>query len=148
MTLRLMKRSPLSITEVYDLIVQYCDDRTEGIGGYWGQEPYKADFFNIFFNAYYNGHVGGQAWRKLRNASKRKRGLKTADYVVTGTTIKDYLKSNWKPGKAHVRDAKQMAEELLTWWDVWTYAWDKYPNPIPRRYFRRPESTPTPVRTS
>lgn len=134
---RLVKRTPISAAEARDLVVQYCHDRIDGIGGGWRQEPNKSDFLNIFYTAYYNGFVGVQAVRKLTMATRRKRNAPIADYVVSADTILEHLRANWKPRQEHAREVKQMTAELLTWWQDWTYAWDKHPNRIARRYFRK-----------
>jgi hypothetical protein len=124
----------MTIEQIYDQIIGYAHDRIGGIGGYWGQEPYKMDFFQIFYNAYYNGWCGGTPFLNARRSRKR---IDFRRVIINGEFLRQFLQEKWLNGKEPQEQEKAMIDDLCRWWDEWTYAWALHPRKLPRRYFPR-----------
>src|SRR5437899_3326803 len=116
---------------IYQRIRAYCDRRTGDIGGYYGQESYKGDFFAIFVDAFYAALCGRRAVLKYnrRAANLKRKSLPFAEHVVSGEGIRGALERDW-PGGKRTRDSQRMVERLCDWWDSWVYAWDRYPGAL------------------
>ena len=122
-------------TRIYEQISEYCRARTEGIGGHYGQEPYKGDFFRIFIDAYTKRLCGREArhrYEKRRKELKKKR-INSSDYDISGEAIKMYLELNVHSVKNHLEIAR-MVETLCVWWDAWVYAWERHPGSLPPKW--------------
>lgn len=131
-----MLRTPKekTIVEIYAEILDYCHQEDRGVRGYWGQEPYKQDFFEIFYAAHKNHHCGWSGKERYKRARKRRKTAPSmAAYVVSGNSIREYLDGKIKMTQRH----KDTIDDLTTWWDNWTYAWDNHPVGVPRIYKHR-----------
>jgi hypothetical protein len=127
----------ITVEDAYTAIANYARQRLIGIGGTWRQ--YKHDFFDIFFDAYWSGCCGAGASRKFDRACARlkRKQLCYRDFDVTGESIRDLLRSQPWWTKANKKDRDCLETGLAAYWDEWTFAWDRHPNPMPRRYQRR-----------
>jgi hypothetical protein len=127
----------VTVEEAYKAIAEYARQRLVGIGGVWHQ--YKHDFFDLFFDAYWSGACGVAASRKFDKAAARlkRKQLRSGDSDITGYSIRELLKSQPWWTKANEKDRDRLLTGLATCWDEWTLAWDRHPNPMPRRYQRR-----------
>jgi hypothetical protein len=123
--------------DIYAHILEFCDLTERGAYGHWSQTSYKELFFEIFHQAYINGRCAPTGYTKHKQAEKRKKSAKVDGYVVNGERIKTFLGKNWSRSK--MQKHKSMIEDLTAWWDAWTYAWSRYPNPMPRPYRRKPK---------
>lgn len=122
--------------EIYEQIREYCVERIEGIGGHYGQGSYKVDFFNIFVAGYTNGLCGmaaRQIYKKRTKQLKRKR-IDFSDYSIYGDSIRNYLAETCLTDNTKNRENQRMVITLCKWWDAWTYAWDRFPARLPRKW--------------
>lgn len=104
--------------DIYAAIVKYCQYHTEHQTNHH-QWEYKSDFLKIFSDAYRNDLCGHAAEFRfnVRQAKLKRKKLEWTDFVITGDSIKDRLKSS----------PKQLVTDLAMWWDEWTFAWDVFP---------------------
>ena len=123
-----------TLEEVHHRIVSYC----ELLGNsYWGQEPYKQDFFGIFYLAWYNGFFDE---RKYKSDGKKSKGIQRREFIIDGTLLRELLLEKWLKGKHGTKRQREMIDELVEWWDEWSYAWSYHPVGVPRKYIRRRKS--------
>jgi hypothetical protein len=72
------------------------------------QDPYKNDIFKLFREAYRKRYFDPFSTPRL-----------------TGDALRDTLQVRWNT--ANETQRKDLAEAVLTMWDEWRYAWDRYP---------------------
>ncbi len=88
--------------EILDAIEEYIDQHVLNMRGSIHQDPYKSDFFRLFAAAYNGGHMSFDSNPRLTSA-----GLRDA----LEPRIPEVL-------------ALPLAQDLLVFWQEWTYAWD------------------------
>lgn len=106
---------------IYARVLDYCDDRANGIGGSYCQSPYTCDFATIYYDAVTCGVCGDVAVQKLRRrcATLKRNRPSFSSYVVTSGTIRDYLNAKWLKGKNKTRPNIMMVDTLCAWWEGW-----------------------------
>jgi len=87
--------------EIIERFSSYVDQHEQGLRGTHFQDPYKSDFFALFAEAYNSGYMAFEQSPRL-----------TAD------GLRDSL-----PG--HLALESQLLQEILGFWQEWTYAWDR-----------------------
>jgi hypothetical protein len=119
-----------TIQQIWSEILRYCELNSNVS---WIQESYKSDFFSIFADAFYSGHCGYAGNKKLAKARKNRKRKKSQpeEFFVSPATIRAFLKENWAKPK------QRMIDDLLVWWEEWTYAWSHHPPSLHRPYVRR-----------
>ena len=130
-----IKKRKVTPEGVYIEIREYCKER-QTLGGHWGQNSYKMDFFAIFYVAYHNGCCGGNARKKYNNC--RRKSKSPEEFDVFGDHIKAQMKLIGPEQGFPKEDFDLMRRDLGDWWDEWTLAWDCHPKNA-RWRFRKEE---------
>ena len=118
----------LGATWIYQRILDYCEERANGIGGSYRQTSYKQDFFRIFTDALIGGFCGSLAARRYQRRCSRLKRSRPAytDYVVVGEGIRAFLEERWLKGKNRTSSNERMVSDLCEWWDAWLFARGPY----------------------
>jgi hypothetical protein len=125
---------------IYQRILDYCEDRVNGIGGYYRQTSYRKDYFHIFTDAEIGGYCGNQAIERHRKRCEKLKRNKPSfkDYVVTAEGIQEFLPQHWLQGKNNKAENTEMISDLCEWWDAWVFASSgHYPRDYGSRKSRR-----------
>jgi hypothetical protein len=122
---------------IYQRIQAYCEDRANGIGGFYAQHSYKKEFFDIFADAIIAGYAGRRARERLkrRNSQLKRKRIPSDLYVVTGHSIRAYLEQSWLVGRNKKSANHEMVKTLCDWWGSWEFGVTHFPpdSSIPRR---------------
>jgi len=118
---------------IYQRILDYCDERANGVGGDFDQTSYKLDFFGIFADAYVGGFCGCEARKRLARLGSG--DALFSDFVITCEGIHQHLTNEWLKGPNRTKENTAMTRDLCNWWDAWEYAWGHFPG-----YFHSPRS--------
>jgi hypothetical protein len=116
------------IARVIELLQRY--ECVQGIT----QEPYKGDFFKVFSNAYRAGFCTVR--RRFDPTSGRmvvckvQRPLVSRDAIWAAAKNLAWIHGEMDPSEKRYCDIKL----VCSWWNEWTYAWDR--NPPPRKSSR------------
>ncbi len=92
----------MTAEEIIDALEEYMDQHVLNYRGSIHQDPYKSDFFRLFAAAYNGGHLSVDSSPRLTAG-----GLRDA----LEPRIPELL-------------ALPLAQELLVFWQEWSYAWD------------------------
>ena len=95
--------------EIITRLIDHLDLYFTGGFGSVHQDPYKSDIFKLFREAYNNGYC--------EHPSRP---------LLTGDALRDTLQVLWDTGGEETQRQK-LANEVLTMWDEWRYAWDHRP---------------------
>jgi hypothetical protein len=98
--------------EIITRLVDQLDFHLRGEFGSVHQNPYKNDIFKLFREAYISGYCEH-----------------TSRPLLTGDALRDALQVRWNTGGADKKTQRQkLANDVLTMWDEWRYAWDRMQN--------------------
>lgn len=95
--------------EIITRLIDHLDLYLTGGFGSVHQDPYKSDIFKLFREAYNNGYCEHPS-----------------SPLLTGDALRDTLQVLWDTGGEETQRQK-LANEVLTMWDEWRYAWDHRP---------------------
>jgi hypothetical protein len=98
--------------EIITRLIDCLDFHLRGEFGSVHQNPYKNDIFKLFREAYNSGYCEH-----------------TSRPLLTGDGLRDALQVRWNTGGADKKTQRQkLANDVLTMWDEWRYAWDRMRN--------------------
>lgn len=118
-----------TITEIYEQIVAFADEKINGIGGNWRERQHKRELFVIFSLAYQNGHCSPKRTQR-------------STVLITGDSIFSHLRDSWMQQAKSLEAAGKLMNDVQDWWDEWTYAWDRHPIGMKRMYIRSRQKVP------